>query len=63
MTVYVPAFVGVTATVVVMPRTASCFTRHSGTQKEWMTSFELRTSSVGSFSGRTSSPAVISSSG
>ena len=54
---------GVTLIVVVMPRTASFFTLHSGTQNEWMTSLDVSTSSVGSLSGRTSSPADTFSSG
>ncbi len=37
----VPSLVGFTVVSVVMPWTASCFIRHSGTQNEWMTSLEV----------------------
>ena len=33
-----PVFVGVTMIFCSVPGTTSCFTRHSGTQNEWMTS-------------------------
>ena len=41
MTGNVPIWVGVTVVCVTMPLTASCFIRHSGTQNEWMTSFDV----------------------
>ena len=41
MTGNVPVRVGVTTSVLSLPGTASCFCESSGTQKEWMTSFDV----------------------
>ena len=40
------------------PLTASCFIRHSGTQNEWITSFEVIMNSIAWSTGTTSSPVV-----
>src|ERR671922_3047458 len=62
-TVNVPSLLGVTTTFVPTPGTASFFIRHSGTQKEWMTSSALSFSSTGSFTGSVSCPLVTFASG
>ena len=46
-----PVFVGVTMMCWEVPGTTSCLTRHSGTQKEWITSFAVSSSSSVSPSG------------
>ena len=49
-----PVLVGVSEYSVVMPGTASTFSRHSGTQKSWMTSLEWTLNWTGSPTGSTS---------
>ena len=46
MSVSVPTLVGVIGRCVVIPGTASCFWRNSGTQNEWITSSARRLSST-----------------
>ena len=58
MTSYSPTCVGSTTVRVVTPLTASCFIRHSGTQNEWITSFEVIMNSIAWSTGTTSSPVV-----
>ena len=58
MTGNVPVRVGVTTSVLYSPGTASCFCESSGTQNEWMTSFDVMRSSCAALraasDGRTS---------
>ena len=43
---YVPTFVGVITSLLWSPGTASDFCANDGTQKEWITSFDSRSSST-----------------
>ena len=58
MTGNVPSCVGVTMSVRRDPRDGVLLHRHSGTQKEWMTSFDVISNSTVWSMGRTSSPVV-----
>src|SRR5579884_987908 len=51
MTGNVPVWIGVTTIVLNWPGTASCFCDSTGTQKEWMTSFDVMRNFVLRFSG------------
>ena len=51
MTGYVPSLFGVMCRVGFVPGVRSCFCRNSGTQKEWMTSFAIMSSTTERFTG------------
>ncbi len=56
MTGNVPVRVGVITMKLCAPGTASCFCDSWGTQKEWITSFEVMSSARGGPSARSSEP-------
>ena len=58
ITANVPRRFGVMCSLVTIPGTVSCFWLNSGTQKEWITSFALKTSSTERPSGSRSVPLV-----
>src|SRR6266403_4274889 len=58
MTSNVPSRFGVMCSRVVRPGTVSCFCENSETQKEWITSFDVKTSSTERPRGRRSVPLV-----
>src|SRR5260221_3510294 len=58
MTSNVPRRFGVMCSRVVRPGTVSCFCENSETQKEWITSFDVKTSSTERPRGRRSVPLV-----
>jgi hypothetical protein len=53
-----PILFGVMWSVGWMPGTVSCFWLHSGTQNEWMTSFEVNVSSSERLTGTRNVPLV-----
>src|SRR5207245_1460120 len=59
MTGNLPTLFGVMCSVGWMPGTVSCFWLHSGTQKEWMTSFDVKVRRIERLTGTRRVPLVM----